>query len=136
MSSAAELHKLVRDTLVGNTDIMALANNVFDAVPGSPFGSKTAYIVIGETDATPDDADCIDGVEANITLHVWSRAVGKVECKRLTDLVRRALHRAPLSMTDNALVQIEVEFVRVLTDPDGVTTHGVVQVSALIEEPA
>jgi hypothetical protein len=135
-SSSAELQKLVRDTLMANADITALAAGVYDNVPASPFASKTAYIVLGETDGTPDDAECIYGVEANITLHVWSKAVGKVECKRLTDLVRRALHRQPLSMTDNALVSIEVEFHNVRTDPDGVSSHGIVQVRALIEEPA
>ena len=135
-SSSAELQKLVRDTLVANSEIMALANGVYDQVPSNPFGTKTAYVVLGETDGSPDDAECIDGVEENITLHIWSRAVGKVECKRLTDLVRRSLHRAPLSLIDNALVQIEVEFYRTMTDPDGFTSHGVVQVRALIEEPA
>ena len=134
MSSSAELQGMFYSTLKGDAPIMAIANGVFDRVPTNPFGTKTAYITLGATDGTDDTADCIDGQEINTTLHIWSRAVGKVECKRLTDLVRRKLHRASLSLTENALVFLEVESTRVFDDPDGLTTHGVVQVRAAVEE--
>lgn len=135
MSVSAELQKLYFDTLSGDAAIMAIAAGVFDRVPSSPFGTKTAYITLGASDSTDDTAECIDGQEINTTIHCWSRAVGKVECKRLTDLVRRKLHRANLSLTENALVFFEVESTRVFDDPDGITTHGVVQVRAAVEEP-
>ncbi|NRP70609.1 hypothetical protein ILFOPFJJ_01490 [Ensifer psoraleae] len=143
MSSAAELQKLYYDTLKADSAIMALAYGVYDRVPEKPFGpvdaagntEKTAYIVLGETDDVEDDAECITGLEKNTTIHVWSRAVGKVECKRLVDLVRKALHRRPLALTENALVDIWVDTTRVFSDPDGLSTHGVVQVRAVVEEP-
>lgn len=135
MNSSEELQRLYWSTLTGDGAIMALAAGVYDKVPANQFGAKTAYITLGATDDTEDDADCITGLEKNTTIHVWSRADGQVECKTLVDLVRRALHRQSLSMTDNALVDTWVEFTRVFTEPDGRTTHGVVQVKAIVEEP-
>ena len=134
MSVSAELQGLFYSTLTGDAAIMAIAHKVYDRVRTNPFGTKTAYITLGATDGTDDTAECIDGQEINTTIHCWSRSVGKVECKRLVDLVRRKLHRANLSLTANALVFLEVESTRVFDDPDGITTHGVVQVRAAVEE--
>ncbi len=134
MSSAAEFQKLIFDTLKANTAVMALANSVYDSIPTSPFGAKTAYISFGPVDTNEDDADCITGVETTLQIDVWSRAPGFVECKRLTDLVKKALHRKSLELSENALVDVWVPLVRVFRDPDGITSHGVVQVTAMIEE--
>jgi hypothetical protein len=135
-SSSAEVQKLVRDTLIGNSEVMALANGVYDSIPANPFGSKTAYISFGPEDTVEDDAECITGIEVTLQIDVWSRAVGSVECKRLTDLVRKALHRKSLTLTDNALVDASVDVTRVFRDPDGVSTHGVVTATFRVEEPA
>lgn len=134
MSSSAELQKLVFDTLKGSAAIMALAHDVYDRVPSSPFGSKSAYISFGAEDATEDDAEGIIGQEVTLQIDVWSRAPGFVECKQLTDLVRRALHHKSLTLETNALVDTRVVLTRVFRDADGVTSHGVVQMTALIEE--
>lgn len=136
MSSADELQKLYYDTLKASAEISALAQDVYDNVPENPFGAKTAYISFGPTNTVEDDADCIVGLEISSQIDIWSRSVGFPECKRLTDLVRRALHRRRLSLSDNSLVDLWVTLVRVFRDPDGITSHGVVQVTATVEEPS
>lgn len=136
MSSSAEIQKLVFDTLKANAPIMALANDVYDRVPQSPFGAKTAYISFGPEDTREDDAEGISGIAVTLQIDIWSRAPGFVECKRLTDLVRQALHRKSLALQDSALVDIWVEMSRVFRDADGETSHGVVQATLTIEEPA
>jgi len=135
MNSGEELQRLLVATLKGDAPIMAIANNVYDQIPTSPFGSKTAYISLGPVDSVEDDADCITGVSVTAQLDIWSRAVGSLECKNLTDLVRKKLHRASLALSDNALVDIRVTLTRVFRDPDGITTHGVIQVTTMVEEP-
>jgi len=135
MSSAAEFQRLIFETLKGNAQIMALANGVYDQIPTAPFGTKTAYISFGPVDSNEDDVDCIRSIETTMQIDVWSRAPGFVECKRLTDLVKKALHRKPLELSENALVDVWVPIVRVFRDPDGTTSHGLVQVTAMIEEP-
>lgn len=134
MSSANELQQLIRDTLTADAAIMAIANDVYDRVPPEPFGDKTAYVSFGASDGTEDDADEIDGIEVTRQIDIWSRAVGSVECQSLTDLVRRALHRSGLALSQNALCDMWVTLWRVSADPDGLTTHGVVQITAMIEE--
>ncbi len=135
IGSSAEIQKLVFDTLKGNASIMALANGVYDKVPTSPFGSKTAYISFGPEDAQEEDAECVRSQRLTLQIDIWSRAVGFVECKKLTNLVRQALHEQPLDLTENALLQVRVELSRVFRDPDGETSHGVIQATFTVEEP-
>lgn len=137
MTSAEELQRLLYQTLMADTAVMALAYRVYDHVPTTnEYGGKTSYISFGSTNSVEDDADCITGVRTTIQLDVWSTStVGALECKKLTDLVRRALHRKTLSLTDNALVDIRVPLTRVFPDPSG-EHHGVVQVECMIEEPS
>jgi hypothetical protein len=137
IGSSAEVQKLVLDTLKANSDVMALANNVYDNVPQSPFGTKTAYISFGPSDTHDDGSDdCAVNLQTTLQIDVWSIAVGAVECKKLVDLVRRAFTGKPFTLTENAFIDATVELARVMMDPDGATHHGVVQVSFLVEEPA
>jgi hypothetical protein len=80
-------------------------------------------------------AECIDGEEITIQLDCWSRSVGAIGCTRIVDAVRKALHDKDLQLSDNALVEMQVTLWRIMDDPDGLTTHGVVQVTSLVEEP-
>ncbi|MBB2818996.1 UNVERIFIED_ORG: hypothetical protein GGD59_002241 [Rhizobium esperanzae] len=131
----AELQKLVYDTLRLNADIAALVGGVYDRVPADPYKTKTAYISFGPSDTVEDGADCVISGLNTLQVDIWSMAVGQVEAKRLVHLVTKALHLQELSLADNALAEIRVEFSRVFTDSDGLTTHGLVSVTASIEEP-
>lgn len=133
MTSAEELQRLLYATLKADGGVMAIANNVYDHVPADPFGVKTAYISFGPIDSVEDDAECIAGVETTQQIDVWSKAPGALECKKLTDLVRKALHRQSLTLSEHALVDTWVELTRVFPDPGG-DHHGVVQVRCIIEE--
>jgi hypothetical protein len=133
MSSSAELQKLIFDTLKATPTIMALCGGVYDRVPATPYGTKTAYISFGPADMVDDGADCITSDLHTFQVDVWSKAVGQVEAKRLVDLVKTALHEQSLELTEAALAEIRVDFRRVFKDSDGLTTHGVASVSARIE---
>lgn len=136
MSVQAELQKLILDTLKAEAAVMALVNGVYDRVPDSPWGpaSKNGYITFGPHDVVEDDADCITGGEHTLQIDCWSRQVGLVHAKRITDAVKAALHDQGLSLSKNALVQMRVTMRRALPDPDGLTSHGIVMVTAMIEE--
>lgn len=134
MSASAELQKLLFTTLTGTSGVMALAGGVYDRVPADPYKTKTAYVSFGPSDVVDDSADCIISGEHTFQLDVWSKAVGQVEAKRLVDTIYGALHEQSLELTENALAEIRVDFRRVFVDPDGLTTHGVVTVTASIEE--
>src|SRR5262245_31186395 len=104
-------------TLKGNT---GAGNNVFDSVPTSnPF----PRITIGEGQSLKDYADCYDGTESFLDVHVWSRAVGYPEAKTIADQCRDLLHDAALALDGHTLGLIEFSSSQFLRDPDGLTSH-------------
>lgn len=130
----AALQKAIYDQLRVDAGVTALvAGRIFDAVPKGAL-PDFPYISFGTYQANEDGAGCIDGTEAYIDLHVWSRAVGSLEAKRIASAVRAALHEADMSLApDHRLIEIMFDGNRVLSDPDGLTTHGVLTFRALTE---
>jgi hypothetical protein len=134
-SPQAELQKLIYQTLSADTGVMTLADEIYDAVEPEPFaGPHQAYVSFGPTDVVEDDAECLTAGRHTFQIDCWSRQVGSRHCKELVDAVAHALHEQPLELTDNALAEIYVDLRQVMRDPDGLTTHGVVQVTAMVEE--
>ncbi|MBZ9888125.1 DUF3168 domain-containing protein [Mesorhizobium sp. BR1-1-3] len=133
-SPSTELQGLLYSTLKADLGVMALVDGVYDNVPTTAFGTKKAYISFGPHDVVDDGADCIESGEHTFQLDCWSRAVGQVACKDIVDAVKVALHERELTLTNNALVEIRVIMRRVFRDPDGLTSHGVVMVQAIVEE--
>jgi hypothetical protein len=114
----------------------AVTNIVGDRiVDGNDDGLDYPNITFGSSDFTPDDADCIRGREETLQLDCWTREGGKKwPCRQLVDAVKGTLHDGEGALSSGALVLMRVDLVRVFDDPDGITTHGVVQVTAVIEE--
>lgn len=135
MSVSEEVRQLIEDTLKADAQVSALVGSrVYDGAP--PIKSRTyPDITFGANDYTPEDYQCIFGRDETFQLDCWTREHGrKAQCRDLVDAVKAALHEADLTLTVNALVRIRVVLVRVFNDPDGLTTHGVVQVTADVEE--
>jgi hypothetical protein len=133
-SAQVELQDLIHGTLMNDAVVMALVDGIYDRVPANAFGPRKAYVSFGPSDVIEDDAECIVGGTHTFQIDCWSRAYGQVACKQIVDAVKNALHERDLELADNALVEIRVDFRRVMEDPDGLTTHGVVTVTAMIEE--
>lgn len=104
---------------------------VYDDVPKNP---AFPYITIGDDQITDDgsDGECVDAQEIFSTIHVWSRELGKIECKRINDAVRMAL-TADFAVEGFALTLAQFRDSRVLQDPDGITKHGIVTFRFLID---
>lgn len=104
---------------------------VYDAVPD---GVTFPYTATGTIQEIPDGAGCLeDACEVYATLHVWSRAVGKVECQRLVGAVIAAIKSAPLDLgTAWRVVEMTISS-EVFADVDGKTSHGVITVRAFID---
>jgi Protein of unknown function (DUF3168) len=93
------------------------------------------YISFGASDYQPEDFDCIAARTETQQIDVWSRKQdGKRECKTIVDAVKSALHGYVAEPVAGALVDMRVTLVRVMDDPDGITSHGVIQVEMLVEE--
>ena len=104
---------------------------VYDRVPAT---TAFPYIQYAPDELNSDDAECITGFEAFITINVWSQAVGMPEVKRAAEEVRKALHEYDLPLTDNALVSLTHRQTAFRVD-DGLSTNARVEFTALVEQP-
>lgn len=130
---ANALQVLVYQTLLANPAVSAIvAARVYDRPPA---GAAAPYISFGPSDQVEDDADCLTGHVAALQIDCWSEAQdGMRECKALVTAVKKALHNLSGDLTTGALVSARVTLVRVMPDPDGITTHGVITLEAAVEE--
>jgi hypothetical protein len=99
----------------------------------APLDAVYPYVTIGEGQVLPDLADCYDGSESFLDIHVWSRAVGFPEAKRIADQVRGALHDADLILDGHSLELLHFQDARALRDPDGLTSHVAMTFRALTQ---
>lgn len=133
MSVSLALHHFIIDQLKTNADVAALVRDrIWDSPPNKP---EFPYITLGAIDTVRDDADCIRSRDETVQIDIWVREGGrKWPCKEIVDAVVDALLDVEGELQKGALVSLNIGVVRVLDDPDGITVHGVVQVTALIEE--
>jgi hypothetical protein len=102
---------------------------VYDRVPLDNAGAVTApfpYAHIGEDHILAATDQCHDAFDAFAVVHVWSRAVGKVEAKTVMGLAIAAL-AANLVLDGFAIITWAcTDGPRHMTDLDGLTSHSVV----------
>lgn len=128
-----ELQAAIVTKLKANAALQALTGNadrVHQVVPKDP---PFPYVTIGESQSVPDFAACIDGAELFVTLHVYSRASGYEEAKRIMAALDDALDDIDLTLVDNRCLEIRNDGSRVFKDSDNVTSHGVITFRALVE---
>lgn len=133
MSVSNALQKLVFDRLLATPAVTGLiGQRVFDHPPAD---AAFPYVSFGASDYQPDDMECISGRIETLQVDIWSRAQdGKREAKMITDAVKTSLHLYPGEPEVGALVLMRVDMVRMMDDPDGITSHGIVQIEAHLEE--
>ncbi|MCX5478452.1 DUF3168 domain-containing protein [Kaistia geumhonensis] len=127
-SPSLALQKAIVDAL--SRGVPEVGGRVFDVVPPS---AAFPYVTIGEGQDLADTADCYDGTESFLDIHVWSRAVGFPEAKRIAGKVRHALHDADLPLDEHVLLLLHFRDQRPLRDPDGVTSHVAMTFRALTQ---
>ncbi|WP_275790551.1 DUF3168 domain-containing protein [Pararhizobium gei] len=134
MSVSLALHDFVGVLLKGSAKVTSIVGQaIYDGVP------KTApkkYISFGPSDSIRADADCIPGRVETLQIDCWVEDQGKLwPCKRLVDAVIDAVHEKEGNLSVGALVSLGVTLTQTFIDRDGITAHGVVQVTAELEDP-
>lgn len=112
---------------------------IYDSIPFQPDGNSTANfpcIAIGDDTLTPWDTDEMLGMSATVTLHVWSRKLGKKEVKEILGRIYAALNRqaAALSAVGFRFVDCLFEFSEIIEDIDGKTRHGICRYRIIMEK--
>jgi hypothetical protein len=143
MDASFELIRAALDTLRASPAVTALVGQrLYDRVPEKQDGTPNVafpYVSLGPSTSIPRDYDCLFGEEITIQFDAWTNgpgeAFGSVQCRKICDAVKRALHEAELTLQDNALVTLNWEMTRVLDDPNPAIAHGVIQFTAVVETP-
>lgn len=106
---------------------------VFDRVPEN---AAFPYLALGALEVSDEEAECVDAATVTATIHVWSQAVGAVECRRICAAVRSALRGWSPDLTGDGFEAGPVRHNQTLDmmDADGLTTHGVVIVSVDVDK--
>jgi hypothetical protein len=134
ISPDLELQGLIVSTLEADAAVTALVSDrIYDRVENFNTDVVFPYVNFATSVETSNDADCIKGSDIFIQIDVWSREAGFVECKKIASAVRDALHDRDLQLTENALALLRCDRIRVFRDADGLTSHGVVELQALVE---
>lgn len=122
-----ELQKALVDALKAAP---ALAGgNIYDSVPASNLYPR---VTLGDEQTIDHGNSCSDGWEVYADVHVWSQAVGKVEAKQImAQAVPRLL--ALSSLPGFTILACELDGHRIFTQPDGLTTHGVITIRYVID---
>lgn len=103
--------------------------NIYDRVPD---GATFPMVTIGQEQVLDAGNTCSEGWEVFSDIHVWSRAPGRVEAKRLIAAIVPRLN-AIAAIDGHTMLSVNVEGTRILDDPDGLTTHGVITVKLIID---
>ena len=110
---------------------------VYDDVPFLPEGmarENFPYVVIGDDTLIPFDNDSQIGVEATITIHVWSKYRGRIEVKNIQGEIYTLLNRASLTIGGYDVVDVLFEFSETFVENDGNTRHGVQRFRITVQE--
>lgn len=99
-----------------------IADRVYDRVPASPV---FPYVTVNVDDVTEDDDGCGKHWIAAVSVHAWSRSGNRREAFQINSAVRTALD-AVTSAAGYRLNYAQFRQARMLDDPDGLTSHGVV----------
>jgi hypothetical protein len=142
MDAGTELLRSMLDALRATSAVTDLVEDRISDRPQGRLGTPAAvypYISVGPTTSIPDDFDCLDGEEITLQLDVWTSgddvAFASVQCREISDIIKRRLHNADLVLAENALVTLTWATTRILDDPNPAIRHGAVQFTATVETP-
>ncbi|HEY4309485.1 MAG TPA: DUF3168 domain-containing protein [Pirellulales bacterium] len=129
-----ELQVAAVTALLADAALTALiGTRLYQNVPANP---AFPYVTIGESQNVPDDAECIDGSEIFLTLHVWTRQNG-IDFgpnKKIVAALDAVLNNAVLTLAGGyRCVEIKRDGARFFVDPDNVTVHGVASYRAMVD---
>jgi len=123
MGYSEQVQEIVFNALNG-----VISADVYDYFPqqdDSGSAVEFPFVTIGDDILEPWDTMSDTGIQATVTVHVWSKYEGKKEVKDIQDEIYNALHRQILAVgTGYNFVGCDLDDSRVIIEGDGVTIHG------------
>lgn len=122
------LQVAIFDKLKNSVQLGALIKGIYDnprQIKKPESNDEFPFITIGNDTVRPWDTDTELGTDADVTIHVWSRANHRLECKQIQDAIYNALHRQEISITGRNFVGCDMVNQDAQRDEDGLTIHGI-----------
>lgn len=94
------------------------------------------HVQFGRASVEDDDEECTDVEVVEMQLHVWSRAGGWNEARRIATLIKELLHDEELEfdIDTHALRVLRASRKEEVDDPDGRTVRVIIMIYAEIED--
>lgn len=134
MSASEALQLAVINALKGNAALSEITGG--DISQNAPVGFSSPYVTLGPSSFTPESADDLEGQEETLQVDCWSKQGGSLaQTKRMVGLITKALHGADLEIAEPfAVSEVNVVLAQSFLDRDQETGHGVIQVTAYVED--
>lgn len=137
MGAFADLHTAVFGSLKGHALLTALVGErIFDDVPHGSEAASPAFpfVTIGDQQGTDEGASDTDITRITLTLNVWSRGAGRLQCLQVLDAVRDALHWDRGHATGSGRV-LDMAYLAHETnrEADGETYHAFLRIAVLYQ---
>ena len=129
---SAELQKAILDHLLADAGVAGLiGDRLYDGVPAD---APYPHAEFGPSDFVPERGECITSRTETLQIDVWARDAGRKRiCGAVVDAMQAALDGAePVIAAPYRIVTLEASG-RTTPDPDGITWHGIVTVTAEVE---
>jgi hypothetical protein len=130
------LQTAIRGRLVATPAVTSLvpAAHIFDR---SRRPERFPSIVLGEGQTVRERVTLVRRhFRAFANLHIWTEDESTGSAKAVAWAVIQSIRSARLSLDDWHVIELTVDDARYMRDPKPELSHGVVTVSALVEEPA
>jgi hypothetical protein len=111
------------DGLIGN-------NKIFDSI--APQDTAYPYVIIGLETIRDVGTKTLDGNVYNVDIDVWSQYRGQKEIKEIMERIYNLLNNATISVSGSNSVMSYVVNAVTLTEVDGITRHGIVNIDFTI----
>jgi Protein of unknown function (DUF3168) len=132
MSAALELQKAVVARLTSDAALVTqLGGAKFFDHPAA--GAPLPYVTLGQTVSYDWSTASEDGREHLLTVHVWSRAGGRIETHGIMEKIRLRLDGVTQDLVTHRLVLLFLEFEDVRFDVPEDGYHGMLRYRALTE---
>lgn len=122
--AASAVQAAIYTALTGASAVTDLVSTrIYDAVPEGL--STFPYIELGDPVTEPWDGSNMLGQREDLTIHVWSREMGRKQALAVLNAIHATLHRQSLTVSGQNHVLTIQTYQTVFRDADGETWHGV-----------
>ena len=127
-----DLQSAVYSLLSGDSSLDTLFGDgrIYDSV--APQDSAYPYVVIGMETVTDLGTKTLDGNLYNLNIEVWSQYRGQKQIKEVMERIYNLVNNVSISVSGADSVMSYVSSTTTMTEVDGITRHGIVNVDFTI----